>query len=70
MNPIRAIAAALFLAALAPSAPAQMIARVEMHAFASATLTDQQFLSGEQAGMDTRRKRAPVCGSRLVEEEV
>ena len=54
MNPMRVavrfLAAALSFAFLAPSVLAQMVARVEMHPFASATLTDQEFLSGERAG--------------------
>jgi hypothetical protein len=44
-------AAALALASPAPPAVlAQMVARVEMHAFSSATLSDPQFLSGERSG--------------------
>jgi dienelactone hydrolase len=36
--------------ALGPTPALAQVARVEMHAFASATLTDQQFLTGERQG--------------------
>ena len=50
MNPMRFVAGCVWsLALLAPPALAQ-VARVEMHAFVSTTLTDQQFLSGERGG--------------------
>jgi len=51
MNPIRLVVSFALSLALAPGAQAQLVARVEMHAFASSTLTDPQFLSGEQIGM-------------------
>jgi dienelactone hydrolase len=46
----RVLGSALSVALLAPSALAQMVARVEIYPFASATISDMQFLDGRREG--------------------